>query len=84
MGQDDALVAGLIGIISAAISSVGSVCGGPDSGGANADCHATTHGRTAIIGSAIGGPTIGGPTISATAIGDGATAIGRAISQGVI
>ena len=79
MGQDDALVAGLIGIISAAISSVGSVCGGPDSGGANADCHATTHGRTAIIGSAIGGPTI-----SATAIGDGATAIGRAISQGVI
>ena len=80
-------VAGLIGIVSAAICSVGPIspiCCGADRGGSDAHCNATSHRRTTIVRSAIGGPAIGGSTIGATAIGDSATAIGRAIGEGVI
>src|SRR6201981_1468843 len=69
------LVAGLIGVISAAIGPVGSISavgGCADRGSSDADRHATTNGRTTISGTAIGAAVI-----------DAAGANG-AVGQGVI
>src|SRR4029077_4975683 len=89
-GKFTPLVAGLIGVISAAIGPVGSISavgGCADRGSSDADRHATTNGRTAIVAAAIASPARARTTISATAIGaaviDAAGANG-AVGQGVI
>ena len=48
-GSGRMLVAGLIGIISAAIGTVGSIRRRADGGSSDADRHATTNGRTAVV-----------------------------------
>src|ERR1700746_963301 len=68
------LVAGLIGVISAAKGPVGSISavgGCADRGSSDADRHAKTNGRTAVVGSAIGSPAIRRTTLSGNAVGAG-------------